>query len=54
MLGGWGRQGWDRKESVFLRTVGIFEGSHIGIEMDSSAEGGVKVIKEPIEKCGMV
>jgi hypothetical protein len=54
MLGGWESQGWHRKEIVFLRTVGIFDVSHIGTEMNSSAERGVKVIKELKEKCGMV
>jgi hypothetical protein len=53
-LGGWERQGWNRKETTTIRTVGVLIGCHIGTEINSSAEGGVKVIKEPIEKCGMV
>jgi hypothetical protein len=39
---------------AILRTAGVSIGSHMGTEMSISAEGGVKVMKYPIEKCGMV
>jgi hypothetical protein len=52
-MGGWESQGWHRKETAILRTVGVFKGSHMGTEKGSSAEGSVQVIKELREKCGM-
>jgi hypothetical protein len=49
-MGAWESQGWHRKEMAILRAVGVLTGSHMGTEMSSSAEGGVKVIKELKEK----
>jgi hypothetical protein len=37
-----------------LRTAGVIIGSHMGSEISSSVEGGVKVIKELKEKRRMV
>jgi hypothetical protein len=53
-VGGGERKGWHKKEMAILRTVGVLTGSHMDTEMSSSAEESVKVIKELIEKCGIV
>jgi len=44
-MGGWESQGWYRKKTAILRTVGVFRGSHMGTEKVSDAEDGVQVIR---------